>query len=843
MKKQFFRVKQLADQTLGKAGKTEDLNYPELQQADKQIEFLHESLSSLNKKIPTSPASGDGDRRMKKTLEYQLSQLYKDDKNGEPDRLFAPIFKKFSEIQHDLAKEFAEHEYKVEDMVGNPLQKILELDFPNIIKNKKNLSKYILDKDSASSRYQSSQKDTIKEIMEEADQKVEQTRDILALEMFNVLSKESEMASCILQYLKLQRAYYDSAFNYLDSNIPELEKCIGNSSVKKMFGTSLEEHLRVNKRHLAMPLEICITALSERMTEEGLFRVAGSISKIKRLKASLDSGFFRGLIPEYHDVHVLASIIKCYLRELPDPLLTYHLHDEWMQSVKHPDNQERTGVIKGLLQRLPDGNRDNLAYLVQFLAKLTQHKENKMNASNMAVVIGPSLLWDQNEQTQVNMGNCATINMLVEIFIKEVHTFFPDDVSKLVKIDHLYCDLEHKYHRYEDIGTSNESINNIDSPRPFQRAGKKRAPDIPIPSKTDQDIQPTNNDAARSMTASYPSGSNTLHRPPKSKPKSTVGVNTDENYLSLSKSKNINAEDHNQTLVKPLSNEVKAIKSLKINLSQPPKPDNNFISFDETLEPQLVEHKYATQAAANAQISKAKPVELAQAQETETVRATAVFKVGQPIAAPRAPPNEEAEEVALRRPDAERPAKPEVPARPASLAVKRSSAEDPAPHRTQCSVYSVASRQQACLVNVANSAEQFQPGHDTQMSHKERFLHHNDQKAVPMPRMSLIKQSNESNSKAADQAPKSNDLPPKCYDNLSKSNEKLNETNGNPKPSHVRTKSDGNIACDISPTSLLKTPPSPRSLNKPTQPPPPASHRRQKGRQHGLIDCFNFRFF
>lgn len=63
--------------------------------------------------------------------------------------------------------------------------------------------------------------------MEEADLKVEQTRDSLAVDMFQLLSKENQIAGWILQYLKLQRAYYESALNYLDNNIPELEKQIG----------------------------------------------------------------------------------------------------------------------------------------------------------------------------------------------------------------------------------------------------------------------------------------------------------------------------------------------------------------------------------------------------------------------------------------------------------------------------------------------------------------------------------------------------------------------------------------------------------------------------------------
>lgn len=70
-------------------------------------------------------------------------------------------------------------------------------------------------------------KETIKEDMEEADTKVEQSRDALATEMFNILSRENEFAEYILQFLKLQRIYHENALKNLQTLIPQLEKKIG----------------------------------------------------------------------------------------------------------------------------------------------------------------------------------------------------------------------------------------------------------------------------------------------------------------------------------------------------------------------------------------------------------------------------------------------------------------------------------------------------------------------------------------------------------------------------------------------------------------------------------------
>lgn len=59
--------------------------------------------------------------------------------------------------------------------------------------------------------------------MEEADVKVEQYRDILATEMFHLLRKECELSQHMLQLLKLQRAYHESALKSLEKIIPALE--------------------------------------------------------------------------------------------------------------------------------------------------------------------------------------------------------------------------------------------------------------------------------------------------------------------------------------------------------------------------------------------------------------------------------------------------------------------------------------------------------------------------------------------------------------------------------------------------------------------------------------------
>jgi len=46
------------------------------------------------------------------------------------------------------------------------------------------------------------------------------------MEMFQLISRESQLAETVVQYVKLQRAYHESALKILEERIPELENNI-----------------------------------------------------------------------------------------------------------------------------------------------------------------------------------------------------------------------------------------------------------------------------------------------------------------------------------------------------------------------------------------------------------------------------------------------------------------------------------------------------------------------------------------------------------------------------------------------------------------------------------------
>jgi hypothetical protein len=80
--------------------------------------------------------------------------------------------------------------------------------------------------------------------------------------------------------------------------------------------------------------------------------------------------------------------------------------------------------VRAVIQKLPTPQHDNLRYLVKFLHRLSQfHDYNKMTPSNLAIVIGPNLLWPPNDDG-VSMFN-TPLTSLVEFIISNADSLFP----------------------------------------------------------------------------------------------------------------------------------------------------------------------------------------------------------------------------------------------------------------------------------------------------------------------------------------------------------------------------------------------------------------------------------
>ncbi|XP_026207068.1 rho GTPase-activating protein 44-like isoform X1 [Anabas testudineus] len=455
MKKQFNRMRQLANQTVGRAEKTEVLS-DDLLQVEKRLELVKQVSHSTHKKLTACLQGQQGvdvERKSvrspsKKLPLTTLAQCMMDGAAVLGDEsLLGKMLKLCGETQERLAQELILFELTIERDVIEPLYDLAEVEIPNIQKQRKHLAKLVLDMDSARTRYYQSTKssglssnlqstgakvDHVREEMEEAANRMEICRDQLSADMYSFVAKEIDYASYFQTLIEAQAEYHRKSLELLQSVLPQIKAHQETWVEKPCYGKPLEEHLALSGRDIAFPIEACVTMLLEcGMQEEGLFRIAPSASKLKKLKASLDCGVLD--VQEYSaDPHAIAGALKSYLRELPEPLMTFKLYNDWIQASNIQDQDKRLQSLLNACEKLPPANNNNFKYLIKFLSKLTEYQDvNKMTPGNIAIVLGPNLLWTHNEGNITEMMTTVSLQIvgIIEPIIQHADWFFPGEIE------------------------------------------------------------------------------------------------------------------------------------------------------------------------------------------------------------------------------------------------------------------------------------------------------------------------------------------------------------------------------------------------------------------------------
>ncbi|XP_008286121.1 rho GTPase-activating protein 17b isoform X2 [Stegastes partitus] len=445
MKKQFNRMRQLANQTVGRAEKTEVLS-DDLLQIERRMELVRLVSHNTHKRLVSclqGQLGTDTEKRHKKLPLTALSQAMQEGGGQLGDEsLIGKMMDVCGEAESRLATDLMQHELQLERDILEPLNQLAEVEIPNILKQRKQLAKLVLDYDSAKTRWYQATKssnqamaakvDSLKDEMEEALNKVEICKDQLSADMYNFASKEGEYARYYVMLLEAQADYHRRSLAALEAAIPTIQTQQDSWMEKPAFGTALEEHLKRSNREIALPIEACVMMLLETgMKEEGLFRIAAGASKLKKLKAALDCSTSQ-LEEFYSDPHAVAGALKSYLRELPEPLMTFGLYDEWIQASNVSDPDKRLQALWVTCDCLPKTHKANLRYLVKFLAKLAQDSEvNKMTPSNISIVLGPNLLWSNAEGSLAEMAAATSVHVvsIIELIIQHADWFFPDEVD------------------------------------------------------------------------------------------------------------------------------------------------------------------------------------------------------------------------------------------------------------------------------------------------------------------------------------------------------------------------------------------------------------------------------
>lgn len=157
------------------------------------------------------------------------------------------------------------------------------------------------------------------------------------------------------------------------------------------------------------------------LSVEGVFRKNGNIKRLNDTMAAIDKDGCDAVDLTKENVVQVAALLKKYLRELPDPLLTFKLHKLWIVSQKIPDEDTRRRVLHLTCCLLPKAHRDCLEILFSFFNwvasfhQVDEESGSKMDTHNLATVIAPNILFT-NAKTPVDDNFLAieVVHSLIE---------------------------------------------------------------------------------------------------------------------------------------------------------------------------------------------------------------------------------------------------------------------------------------------------------------------------------------------------------------------------------------------------------------------------------------------
>ncbi|KAG8690495.1 hypothetical protein FRC11_011190 [Ceratobasidium sp. 423] len=289
-----------------------------------------------------------------------------------------------------------------------------------------------------------------------------------------------------------------------------LELLVEREGVDSMLGAS-----RAPVRVPTFVEDIVLAMKQMDMSVEGIFRKNGNIRRMNAVIEAIDRDAAVVEFAAENPVQ-LAALLKKFLREMPDPLLTYRLYKVWLavQSVNASD-KDKSRMLHLVTLLLPKAHRDTLEVLFVFLkwVSLFSHVDeetgSKMDLVNLATVITPSILYSKGRDAAREESFMA-IGVVTRL-LEDQDQFFsvPDDFLWIIGnmevwsgcLDLPMRDMSRRVETFMSKRRQQPPNNNNQGPLPQQGylpAGGPRSDSHTIPSR------PSDQNLARGRQGSNP---------------------------------------------------------------------------------------------------------------------------------------------------------------------------------------------------------------------------------------------------------------------------------------------------------------------------------------------------
>ncbi|NXL71227.1 RHG29 protein, partial [Leptocoma aspasia] len=231
-----------------------------------------------------------------------------------------------------------------------------------------------------------------------------------------------------------------------------------------LFGVEFAQAAKNVPDGIPFIIKKCTSEIESRaLNVKGIYRVNGAKSRVEKLCQAFENGKDLVELSELY-AHDISNVLKLYLRQLPEPLILFRLYNEFIGLAKESQNAneeldakqaspkaktkqslciELNRIIikiKDLLKQLPVPNYNTLQYLIGHLHRVTEQcDENKMSASNLGIIFGPTLIRPRQTDATVSLSSLVDYPYqarVVELLITYYEKIFDVSLKPLLSTSH-----------------------------------------------------------------------------------------------------------------------------------------------------------------------------------------------------------------------------------------------------------------------------------------------------------------------------------------------------------------------------------------------------------------------
>jgi RhoGAP domain/PH domain len=196
-----------------------------------------------------------------------------------------------------------------------------------------------------------------------------------------------------------------------------------NGAPFRTFGLSLQAlEEREKDQQIPFVVENVLRHLREKggVESEGIFSHSGNIRQVEKWKDMCDRGRGEEVVEEFNsaDVDSVAGLLKLFLRELPEPILTYAQYHAFLATGKEKDLE----ALQQLVVSLPTPNQRLLRELISFLWELDSNSKNQMSLEDICKILGPNLLRPKLETETTLMQDGTSVTSAIEFLVASRRT-------------------------------------------------------------------------------------------------------------------------------------------------------------------------------------------------------------------------------------------------------------------------------------------------------------------------------------------------------------------------------------------------------------------------------------